>query len=73
MKAWEEVQHSDDAKKMMKDYLVGYCSEVSPKTDRSLFLGRLTSTSRFAFKAYFQPETVGQTAMGGKTGIVTRY
>jgi cytochrome b involved in lipid metabolism len=30
-KAWEEVQHSDDAKELMKDYLVGYCPEVSPK------------------------------------------
>lgn len=30
-KAWEDVQHSDDAKTLMKDYLVGYCPEVSPR------------------------------------------
>ncbi|BCS22057.1 cytochrome b5-like heme/steroid binding domain-containing protein [Aspergillus puulaauensis] len=27
-KAWEDVQHSEEAKQLMKDYLVGYCTEI---------------------------------------------
>ncbi|OJI99839.1 hypothetical protein ASPVEDRAFT_148835 [Aspergillus versicolor CBS 583.65] len=33
-KAWEDVQHSEEAKELMKDYLVGYCIE-SPQTSTS--------------------------------------
>lgn len=27
-KGFEDVQHSDEAKELMKEYLVGYCPEV---------------------------------------------
>lgn len=28
-KAFEDIQHSNDARELMKDYLVGFCTEVS--------------------------------------------
>ncbi|KAI1390439.1 cytochrome b5-like heme/steroid binding domain-containing protein [Hypoxylon trugodes] len=31
-KAFEDVQHSDEAKELMEDYLVGYCSEDLSQT-----------------------------------------
>jgi cytochrome b involved in lipid metabolism len=31
-KAWEDIQHSEEAEEMMQRYLVGYCPEVSPQT-----------------------------------------
>lgn len=36
-KAWEDVNHSDDAKTLMKDYLVGYSPEVSPRMISAYF------------------------------------
>lgn len=35
-KAWEDIQHSEEAQEMMQRYLVGYCPEVSPQCSRGI-------------------------------------
>lgn len=43
-KAFEDVQHTDEAKELMEEYLVGYCSEV--RASRTNYKGlSITNTS----------------------------
>jgi cytochrome b involved in lipid metabolism len=71
-KAWQDVEHSAEAKRLMEDYLVGYCTEVNPKMLCSLFGATDVVPSCSFSQVSDEPSTVGQTAIRERSGAFVR-